>query len=416
MAKKIYVSSQNFGFGPTSNLFAILKNLKSKSNKIKIYALHNEAMGIFSRINHGIVDYNVDKIDFHNVDLVFSSFDPFAILNAWLLNIPNIFYCNLFWYWDVFNKKEQIIHHLDQLNIYKDSQEKYKAREYFRNIFDKNPHEGIFMGFLLASKCFTRKFHDIDRYLNAYSEYLNISITDIYIPYELKLASRIKKTVLFQLSGSRNPVVNLEENIIYVNLCVQVTKHLANSFNSLEFAICINPFLLEKINVIDYCLPINVKIISSVSQEQNLKMMEESLAMFTSPGLETIYEGIYTHCPIFLLPEQNAGQYSIFQMLNSSGYEPKRFLINELFPNRKKLYDENDAHNIYGIIKDEILNSEKIINTLFKDSQHFIALIMNQQEREKYLQMSLDSIKTRKDHDPFTTNDQVSDYIIMKYI
>lgn len=413
--KKIYVSSQFFGFGPTSNLFSILKNLKNKSDSFEIHAFKNEVMELFSERSPGIIDqWSEEEMNYTDLDILLSSFDPFTVVEAWFKDIPSIFYCNLFWYWDVFDKKDKMLDHKKKLDQLKQKNNFSSAKNLFLKIFNNNPHEGIFLGYMLSTHCFTRNFYGIDKLFNIYQNEMNMSFCDIFIPYQLKQDGNNKNTVLIQLSGGRNGVVTSDENICYMQLCIQLSKHLANSYSGLEIIICANPIILDQTNLLNTKLPNNVKIIPSVSQEKNLSMMENALALFTSPGLETIYEAIYCNCPVFLLPEQNAGQYSIFQLLNATGFNPKRFLINEYFPERAKRLGEEDAHEIYKIIQKNILPHENLYH-LCELSLAFIENMMREKERKAYLEMSLNSLKFKSKKSPFTINDTVSDFIINHY-
>ncbi len=412
--KKIYVSSQFFGYGPTSNLFSILKSLKSKSSLFEIYGIKNEVMEFFASKNPGIIDQWSGEIDYSEVDILMSSFDPFYIFEAWLNDIPTIFYCNLFWYWNVFDKKNKMILHKE--NFYRlKAKNKLEARALFRKILSENPHEAIFLGYMLSTNCFTRNFYDIDNFIDVYKNEMNLSVFDTHIPYQLKNPEKIKKQILIQLAGSRNCIVTKKENIFYMDLCLKLAKYIADIYPNFEIIICANPLLLTQVNLLKSSFPGNVKITPSFSQEENMFMIEDSFALFASPGLETIYEGIYCRCPIFLLPEQNAGQYSIFQLLNKTGYNPDRFLINEFFPNRNKLSGENDAHAIYEIIKKNILNSKIILDCFFNKAINFVDKMMQKKEKNKYLTMSLNSLILDPKKSPFAEREAISDFIIQHY-
>ncbi len=412
--KKMYVSSQFFGFGPTSNLFSILKNLKMKSDSFEIYALKNEVMELFSERSPGVIDQWSNEINYSNLDILLSSFDPFTVVDAWLKDIPSVFYCNLFWYWDVFQKRDRMIEHRDNLYQLKKSNHFAEAKNLFMDIFNNNPHEGIFLGYMLSTHCFTRNFFGLDQLFDIYKNEMNMSFCDIFIPYQLtKNANFQKNQVLIQLSGSRNSVVTTAENTCYLQLCIQLAKYIGYLQPNLEIVICANPVILNQATTEK--LPDNVRLIPSVSQEENFNMMENALALFTSPGLETIYEAIYCNCPVFLLPEQNAGQFSIFQLLQTTGFDPNRFLINEEFPSRPVQFGEEDAHEIYKIIQQNVLFSELNLNRLCELAFAFIENMQNEKERNSYLAMSLNSLKSKSEKSPFTTNDTVSDFIIHHY-
>ncbi len=103
---------------------------------------------MFAYNEPGIIDYLVDEIDFSKANLVFSSFDPFPIADAWFNGLDNIFYCNLFWYWDVFKKKDALISYKKKLELYKNSSNYREFKEYFGSLFANNSHDGIFLGYI----------------------------------------------------------------------------------------------------------------------------------------------------------------------------------------------------------------------------------------------------------------------------
>lgn len=412
--KRIYVSSQNFGYGPTSNLFAILKSLKTKTDLFEIHAIENESLQLFSSKEPDIIDSIAENIEPKKTDLVLSSFDPFIILDAWLNDIPTVFYCNLFWYWDIYTKKEKLISTKNQLQKFKNEKNFSEAKNLFMEIFNENPHLGIFMGFFLANHSFTRRFPTIEKFHAIFKNEINLSVFDIYIPYELQSHNTNKPNILIQLAGGRNCIVTDEENILYLELCLALAKYLALIHQELNFIICVNPKILDLINL-SKNLANNIQVVPSLSQHENLEMMEKSLAIFSSPGLETIYESIYTQCPIFLLPEQNAGQFSIFQLLQSTGYNPDRYLVNEIFPERNKFSGEEDAHAIYKLLKENLLDTSSYQHSFFEKASAFIKKVKQPAKRKEYIDMSWKSLKGTSLNDPFTTNEVVSDFIIERY-
>src|SRR5207244_1086668 len=147
------------------------------------------------------------------------SFDPFSIVDAWTYDIPSIYYCNLFWYWDVFDKKSLILSYKKQLQYYKKIKKFSKIKEFFCQIFNRNSHHGIFLGFILSTNSFTRRFCTLDKLIKIFQNEINLTLCDFYIPKICKPILK-KKQIIIQLSGSRNGIVTHEENLIYLKLCL----------------------------------------------------------------------------------------------------------------------------------------------------------------------------------------------------
>ncbi len=408
--KTIYVSSQYFGYGPTSNLYSVLGHLKANNKHLFIKAIENEGIKIFNERKPGIINKLVKKIDYHDADLALSSFDPYLILYAWYHNIPSVYCCNLFWFWNVHHNPEAVLKKKTKLLQLKEKETYSTVLHHFQKIHQQNPHQAIFLGYLLADYCIVRKFKDIDSYIKPFTKHLNIMKSGILIPVDFqpsKQVNRNNKTVFFQLSGSINPIVRLQEHITYLRLIQQLIDDLASCFSDMEFIFCTNPHFESYLTA--FKNP-NAYIKTTVSQVENLTLMESSLALFTSPGIDTIYEATYIKCPTFLLPEQSAGQYPIVTLLRSSGFQLDGFLIDDEF-DRTTHVGEDDAHDIYRYIK-VILEKNGIYDKFLDKSKAFIKKMNNQIEREKYTNFCSLALTSYMGKEAYNAGSEIAKYIV----
>lgn len=412
----IYASAQLFGFGPVSNLFTLLKALKKQDRHIKIFLIENEATKIFNKKNPGVADCMVPDIDPGNCELIISSFDPFAVVTGWINEIPTVYYCNLFWYWGVHEKFDKIKKNKADLEFIKKQGEK-KVFESFNSLFRANSHEAIFMGYQLADTAITRKFPNIEQLKEIYRKDINLVESEILIIESACRSFSSKKTVLIQLAGSRNPVVSSCENNLYLKFCINFSLELARIFKDLEFITCVNPHVLNEFSIdIEKNLPENFKLTESMSQEDNISLMADSLAIFSSPGLETIYEAIFTGSPVFILPEQNAGQYPIIKMLQSAGIYFEGFLINEIFPDREVLKGEADAHSIYKLMEKHMLSLESMyFKALVQNACNFIERYKDILNRERFRVDCYNKLQKYMGEHPFGAANKISELISRKY-
>ena len=399
--------AQLFGYGPTSNLFSLLRLAKHElSSNDRLFIKDNEHVRIFFKNNPNLATKLINHISYDKTDLILSCFEPLPIIKAWYHNIPSIYFCNLFWFWDV----EKELDFIYSTKVFFEQQKRLgnleKIISSFEKIYQANPHVGIYLGYLFAKHSFIRRFPGVEQKTLALKEHSTLHFTNILIP-KIKTPTQAKKKmqILFQLSGSITSATLKKEHLIYITLVKKLVLKLAHIFPKINFIICCNPSLFSSINI-NTCHNINIE--QTFSQEENLKKIGESLCVFSSPGLETIFETISLRTPLFLLPEQNGGQHHNFYRLQSSGFNPDRFLVDEQFPNRIRLWQETDAHIIYEYIE-KILNSGKLFNTFLNKSIIFIQNLHDSIFLDDYLSMQHNTlIKYFNNPQPYTHGEEVA--------
>ena len=85
-----------------------------------------------------------------------------------------------------------------------------------------------------------------------------------------------------------------------------------------------------------------------------------------------------------MLPEQNAGQDDNFQLLNQSGFNPLRYLISEEFPERSRIADENDAHELLRMTL-KLGEDTGAKNDFLERAAKFIVMLSEMETRNQYL-------------------------------
>lgn len=351
----IYVGSEYYGFGPTSGLFVILRTLQEQAEKqkrkIQIRAVKNKGMEIFHSVNKDIPHFHmVEKLDPRKADLVFSSYDPFLIMEAWLHDVPSILFCNLLWFWKVKGKEEKIRQYRDELYHLKET-DKTQVIPKFAQILQEDPNIGMYLGYVFANQCFARKATGLNLKTLPLIEEINITLMPPLISkFNFEDNLTVKKQVFFQLSGSENLTSTFEQNKIHITFCWKFMCDLAQRFPEYQFVFCVNPNLYEKIKL-NYPEALkNITVLTTLSQRDNQYYMKTSIATFVSSGLCTLYEAANEKCPVFLLPEQNIGQHPNYLMLQKAGYNAPGILIGELFLDGRRL-DYPEAKMIFEYIE-----------------------------------------------------------------
>lgn len=406
---KLLASSQYFGFGPTSNLFTILKELKVKIEKIEITLIQNQAIEVFARKNENIANRLIVTPKYNSYDLILSAFDPLVVLNGWLSGIKTFYICNLLWFWRPKNI-EFIQDHIKHLSFLKESNKYRSAIRYFKKICKDDFHMAIVIAYVLATHCFIRKIPNIKERLCELKIKCMVNYTEcnIIIPHIFNRSAVDKDIIYFQLSGSKNPLCTDVDHKNYLKLMYDYILYLSNEFPNLRFVFCVNPYFIRKNNWLKGRR--NVEIITTISQSDHIKFLHKAIGLFTSPGLEVIYEAIYCETPIFLLPEQSAGQYENFYFLRKHGFEPDRFLIDEECCKRMRVSGEEDIKHIYREISRIVRDGNT--NILYKRGIRFIKKIFNERIQSRYLSMQKNSVIHYLGERPFSQGDVIANKIL----
>jgi len=226
---KILISSQDFWFWPTTQMFAFIKHLIINWFEWKIYLKNNNATKIF---------YNnfIENNDSKNIKLVDSYiwkydkyiwfYDPNIIFEWKKCWKKTIFLCNLTFLWNI-----------ELINKYKDLLD-------FDNInFSKikNHHELILLGYLIANKIFIRNTDWIDE-KSIFYHLIKDKTTFIWAIIYPKIYERNEKDfILIQFWWQVNTITN---NSFYINYFKLVKKLLANI--NIKKKIIVNTLLEEQ--------------------------------------------------------------------------------------------------------------------------------------------------------------------------
>ncbi len=371
MRQSIYASAQDFGFGPASTLYTYLTYIKEHCSDVSIYTVSNPALDVFCANSPSIVDAKIEGIPetCSPNDLVLSSFDPTFIVKGWLKGLKTVYVCNLFWFWNV--DTSDVVEYKKKLLKYR---AKYDlALDFFQKLYQADPHSAIFLGYLLADVAYVRRFPNCEKMISDFSSDMNCKLTKIVLNQLPSLCGKTMrdKRILVQLSGSKNPFVNDSEHQIYIKFVETIFYKVAAKCPDLEFCIIANPRLIQFFQD-STNRPRNAEVIRSLEQDSLFKLLSHSIAMFTSPGLESIYEAIAVKTPVFLLPEQNTGQYYNYELLNQMGIALPGFLYNDIDSRQGSiLSDEKDAPQVYSALT-EVLDDEDMLEKIIKSSLMFI--------------------------------------------
>ncbi len=286
---KIFLSSQDFWYWPTSQLFSIVKHLYEKQFQGEVVIKNNTSTAIF--FDHFIKEnprFNVSLVeDFpqdDTINLYLGIYDPFTIFEAKKKNKKAIFLCNLTFLWN-----DQSLEYY--LWIKGDERKDIIKKD------TTNHHDFIILAYLLADQVFIRSSDSLDassKLYKAIKDKLSF-IGPIIYPKQHKYSFE-KKYHLIQLGGQVNPITSEEFYCLYFQLIAQLFSPLQE--NKLFI---INPQLESLAK--KYLK--NQTILTTLGQSEYQKLLAESHILYSPFWINTFFEASYYDIPTYILPEQH---------------------------------------------------------------------------------------------------------------
>lgn len=358
----IVASAFPFGYGPTSKMLVIAKQLRSSSVQHNVDFVGSDIALMFAEQNAQYYEntYSFDNIDNLNVlkyDLAICVMNHYFIIWAYLHGIPTIFIDSLFWFWEWDNKGRMSIADGFIEEIKKGmtfSEAMIKAQDF-------NSHELKYVAYRLADTVMTQDF--IENQNDNKHHLIRDSIARTRIgpivdtSYNLS-QSLSKNDVLISLSGTYSPLNREPQALAYAELVLTTLDNFISSQpEGVNIIMTVNPDLTEKIS------PRNKRVrLMSLPHDNFLRRLAKSKILFAPAGVTTIYESIYYNVPIIFLPEQHDGHYKNYLRLTNNG------AFADIFPNlllntRLDRKESSDPDL-------EILNIQKLISDKLEDTTY----------------------------------------------
>ena len=336
---KILLSSQDFWFWPTTQMFSFIKHLLINWFKWELFLKENKTTELFYK-------KFIEKNNYKNISLVnnyiweyekYIWFYDQEIIFEWKRQWKKtIFLCNLTFLWNI-----SLI-------------EKYKNWFNFNGIdFNKikNHHELILLWYLVADLIFIRNTDWIDK-RSIFFDLIKEKTTFIWPIIYPKIYKRKEKDfILVQFWWQVNPITSDD---FYINYFKLVKKILENV--DINKKIIINPLLEKQAKKIFK----KEEIITTLSQEDYQKLLSETKALFSPFWINTFFESSYYNIPTFILPEQHIWHIkSIFQYFsNIQNIKKNSYLFYELDKYPLNCSNEIDFINFLNISYKKLLEKK----------------------------------------------------------
>jgi hypothetical protein len=404
----IITSAFPFGYGPTSKMLVIAKQLRSSNAYAKIDFVGSDIALTFAKQNAKYYDDiiafdRIKDIDVVKYDLAICVMNHYFVIWAFLHRVPTVFIDSLFWFWEWDDEKRLAF-----------------ADDFIRDIrngmsFDDamalsekfNSHELKYVAYRLADTVMTQDFVE-ERYSNK-PHAIRDSITRMQIGPIVDMGyvrNKLDKTdVLISLAGTYSPLNREPQATAYANLVLSIIDDFINNLpTDTNIIMTVNPDLLDKIT------PTNKRInLVSLSHDEFLKQLNKSRLLLAPAGVTTIYESICYGTPIVFLPEQHDGHFENYMRLTSDGRHSDVFpnlLFNTRLDREASLDPDLEILNIQKLIKDKAKDTS-YINEL-KEALDDLAGVIVDKTKLSALAVSQRNVLSESSAEAFNINDYIT--------
>jgi len=411
--KKLFLSSQSFGFGPSAELINISKKLSSLAdfenyqytfyNTPEIQAILKITKSNFqltsSDNGEGIMGYLRENKS--SIDGIISSYDAASIFYGWFHNIPSFFYDGMLSFWDIEKFEEEIPQTLATFQKLKNDRDEEGIVQLYEEITKENHHKSIFLAYFLATKNFARGGDNPEKKLVKFpSLQQKTKIVGGIMNPEIPSGENFERDhILVSLSGSIVPTVTFEQSIQLTKNTIDFVKEASKAATNLPWIVAINPKSFSHLKADGYLsdLPNHIQVRESFSSDENLKSIRTAKAVLISPGFSTIHEAAYYKTPVIFLPEQNGGQPVGYTKLKKEGYSAipnltvaeniggnstidfNEFGMSQLYDLSNQLYNSDTFSTLRSSIREliyQIINNQKVAEKIGDDQYNSIKKII----------------------------------------
>jgi len=329
-----------------------------------------------------------DELDFlirtrahRTYDLFASFFNPTPVIYAWMNGMPSIFHDGLLDFWELKGFAGRLEGDLRFLSQCRERRDYRALRVWHDRLWEKNPHEIIFLAHFLATKSYVRYTHLTNEVIGTVPSLAKrrIAYVGSVLSPDIIHAKRVpREHVLVTLGGSLAPVITHDENLRYLRSILSfVAEASATPAGSrYPWIVLVNRTLLQSGKLGRLPNAKNLTVRQSANTREFTNLLSRSVLILTQPGYGTVQEAAYLRTPTFFLPEQNAGQPPYVKEAWVAGY-PVSFGLTLMQPGVSECsYGEFEIKRMYGDIEKllKVSNTRrnekrKLLETLLTDAE-----------------------------------------------
>lgn len=384
----ILAASQFFGFGPTSELFTITKTLHDSSpGKYHVTILSNIHVETLRKEIEDCPDTTIIALDDtkpffeelnrltdqNTFDIIFSSYEPSVVYFGWYKNIPVVHYDGLYHFWDIRDYEQNGAEYQKKMRAIRQSQNLTELEAWYFSTLQQKPHSILFGSHFYASLNMIRGNEGVEERLSRFAskKHPTIQVSNIIRSAEKEPVPFHRRSgYVVMIGGSLNPIIPLQENIRYARWCIQLIEYMSelDHFRTDIFTVLLHPKVYDNLLIVSSSDRVRVQ--KTVQQKEYFHLLRNAKGLFTPPSHTSVPEALYFYTPVFILPEQNGGQPSLYEALITHGYPSTvDFTLTGNLHNGKAVYGEYDMKQMYSDIesfvrKQVVSKNTKIVSAI----------------------------------------------------
>lgn len=401
---KVITSAQSFGYGPSSKLITIIKELRRADGyNFQVDFVGSSISLTYVSQNKKYLDDIFDEqkqFDLRKYDYAISVMDPYLAIKAAILKMPVIYVDSLFWFWKWNNenlpKLDNIVEKL------KSNRDINRLAELLEEV---GPHELQYLAHRFADYSIVQTFGQNELADdNNVRRKIQVLFVNPIIDRTLYKEDSKKDTILISLSGMISPLVNNEQALKYVKLVCNLFSSWSEKIDkNINIILTANP---DVINKIDFDTA-RIKSVS-MSNEEILNTLNRSIICFAPVGITFLYEALYYNVPIVFLPEQHDGHYANYLRLLKPGQTIKS--LREVFPemlfNTRVEREVNKDSNgelllIQKLVDENYQGTGKVVESMKKELMKLDSVLLNSNEIKRMSRNQKQQFLTNKNF-PFS--------------
>ncbi len=381
MQKLLFLSAEDFGFGPVSVLTQALATV-SIGPDYQFVVEANTNYQTFLRKNGLVFSVKKDVATILKDATCQGSIvcqNPITALHSWKHNVPCIYLDNFFWFWEFNQDRIQSLYQkIMDLKGHSDQ----KFAEFLQSIAQQHPHDLYLAVHFFTQSSLIQYFGPVvqerTKILSAIAPipYHYYGATIAPLPKPKKQPLNAKPYIYTQLGGMLSPQTGQTYLADYLTVVCGALNYF-NRQHRFRIECKVPDHLLSQLQP---QFP-NITLLTTVSFNQHMSKIRQADYLFIQPGINSIFEAVYFDKRLFVLPELNPSHSSNITYLLENGFRCHHHCF---YSTRNKNGNLVDSSYLTAAV-------DKLLNQKYQQilAQKFKALFVDKNE--------LENLKLRKE-------------------
>lgn len=340
MRKLLFLSAEDFGFGPVSVLTQALTTV-SLPNDYQFVIEAGTNYESFLRKNNLEFEVVDNATSILNNPACLGSIvcqNPNAALLSWKHDVPSIYLDNFFWFWELdTNRISRLYQKIIQLKHSSD----HEFTRFLDTIAQEHPHDLYLLVHFFTQTSLIQNFGSaVQERIELLTQIAPIAhhsygATIASPPKSLKSHQHIKPYIYTQLGGMISPQTSSTYLIDYLTIVCGALSYL-NRHHTFQIECKVPSHLVAQLQP---QFP-NILLLATIPFNEHIRKIQQADYLFIQPGINSIFEAVYFNKRLFILPELNPSHSSNLSHLLANGFSCHHYCF---YPSRPKKSNPTDS-------------------------------------------------------------------------